>query len=150
MTSADHILKQIDNALEDWTVGPDGMRSRPATGAPSIGFHIEPPAIDPALQQRWQEMQEHFRRLHLERAGRVQAAFNEAMTAMAEAVKPAAEAATRGLAELAKALERSTSSGQRNYRHLPEAIGCNDCSKPAPRRGRAAQQSPYGPAQKMR
>lgn len=36
------------------------------------------------------------------------------------------------------------------FRHVPEAVGCDDCTKPTRPRDRPAWQSPYGPPQRRR
>ncbi|GAA1887811.1 hypothetical protein GCM10009837_07010 [Streptomyces durmitorensis] len=54
MSSADDILNQIDNALYDSTVGPDAMRSRPAT-EPGPRLWIAPAGTD-ADGDGWEEI----------------------------------------------------------------------------------------------
>ena len=150
---SDDILNQIDGALEDWSVSGDAMRSRPAPDAPaepsgirgttptvqiwdeagewqeigvtSIDFHIDPPEIDPEFTQAWEEFHDRIARARIARERSVVAAFREIQAAL-QAVTDA------------------------DFQHLPEADGCNDCSKPARRRDRPAWQSPYGPAQRRR
>lgn len=158
--STDRILDQIDTALADHTVGPDAMRSRPAEEpevrvwiAPvgtspddadwepvghitSVDFHIDPPAIDPEFARAWQAFHEQLARAQAERARRAQAVMEAFVRAYTEAVKPAAEAASRAFAELARAVQQA---GARD-----------DHAKPAPRRDRPAWQTPYGPPRRRR
>ncbi|MFI8191412.1 hypothetical protein ACIF8T_21755 [Streptomyces sp. NPDC085946] len=161
---ADDILAQIDNALEDWEVGPDAMRSRPAvepktalgpqvwiapvgTGPDdpeweavghitSIDFHIDPQEIDPGFRQAWEEMRERLARVEAERVRRAQAVLEAFARAYMQAVKPAVEAAGRAIAEAAQAIQQAG---------LVNADG-----RPARRRDRPAWQSPYGPPRRGR
>lgn len=161
MSTADHILDQIDNALHDCTVSDDAMRSVPAdepqpssgprmwiapsgtspgeTGWEEIGhvtsidFHVEPPAIDPEFQRAWQEFREYMVRVEAERVRRARAAIEAFNRAYAQAVKPAMEAAARGIAEFQKAMQ-----------HVDPPL------PPGRRRDRPAWQSPYGPARRRR
>lgn len=182
MSTADHILDQIDNALHDWSVSDDAMRSRPepavlpeprtlpgrvpvvdmhsrpeagticldgfrATvmamdeagewqdlgGARSVDFHIEPPQIDPDFQRAWREMQEYIARVQAERVRRAQEALEAFARAYTQAIRPAMEAAAKGLAEIQKAAQ-----------HV------NPPLPPGRRHDRPAWQSPYGPARRRR
>lgn len=173
MTRTDDILTQIDNALEDGSVSYDAMRSRPAPepaaapgprlwiatvgtaedgdgwqeieGVTAVDMNIDQATIDPAAltstapSVTWGDIQEYFARIQAERVRRAQAAIDVFMQAMTAVIAPVAERACRDLSEAAEA-----------FRHLPEAEGCNNCSKPAPPRDRPAWQSPYGPARRRR
>lgn len=100
------------------------------------------PGIDSAATARpvtWGDIHEYLARIQAERVRRAQAAIDAFVRTMAAAFAPAAERACRDMSEAAEAL-----------RHLPEAEGCNDCSKPTPPRDRPAWQSPYGPARRRR
>jgi hypothetical protein len=151
VSTADHILDQIDDALEDWSVSDDAMRSRPAAepgirgatptvqimdevgewqelrGVTGIELHIDSAEFDQAMQA----LREQIARVQAERVRQVQQVLGAVRVAFAAMAKPAAKAAD-------------------NFRHLPEAVGCNDCGTPAPRRDRPAWQSPYGPARRRR
>jgi hypothetical protein len=170
MMRADEIIDQIDGALYDWSVSDDAMRSRPADETraatvsvmgedgqwqeigTAVSFELDVDTGD--FQQQWQAARERMIRLHVERAERMQAAMDEFIRAFTEAMKPAAEAASRGMAEIAAALQRpageAATSRQRNFRHLPEAEGCNQCGPPRRPRDRPAWQSPYGPPRRRR
>ncbi|MGQ4343542.1 hypothetical protein [Streptomyces sp. SAS_275] len=163
MTRADGILRQIDSTLDDWTVSGDAMRSRPA--AEPAGMQGVTPTLYIADEAgEWQEIQ-----------GVIGASFDTeldqasidpiAITTRAPAVDletiqdvmiriDAAQARRaqvildglkRALARLATPVTEAADA----FRHLPEAVGCNDC-KPAPPRDRPAWQSPYGPARRRR
>lgn len=42
MSTADEVLAQIDNAIEDWQVGPDAMRCNAPTGAGLASLPMRP------------------------------------------------------------------------------------------------------------
>lgn len=161
MTSTDDVLAQIDAAVEDWTISGDAMRSRPAQAAETqvwvapagtdpaadgwqplgaigeldmtIGeFTIDPEAVaSHAPTPTWDEVRQIIIDVQAERAQRVQAIF---------------DAIRQGLERLAAPAEQAAEA----FRHLPEAVGCNDCGKPPRPRDRPAWQSTYGPAQRRR
>lgn len=163
--NSDDILQQIDHALYDSAVGPDAMRSIPAPepaaesgpwlwiaprgtaedgdgwqeiqGVTDVHMGIDSAATARAVT--WDDIHEYLARIQAERVRRAQAAIDAFVRTMAAAFAPAAERACRDMSATAEAL-----------RHLPEAEGCNDCSKPAPPRDRPAWQSPYGPPQRRR
>lgn len=164
MTSADDILRQIDSTLDDWTVSGDAMRSRPAVECrepagiqgvtPSVfiadeagewqelgtvtavGFDVELPVPDEEFMRSWQQLQEHVRRVQLERARRAREILDALARALNESVKPAVEQAGRDIARSFDALKQAG---------LVDA----DC-KPVRPRDRPAWQSPYGPARQRR
>lgn len=161
MSTADHILDQIDHALHDWSVSDDAMRSQPVVepqpkpfafggftptvqimdevgewqevGVTSVEIHIEPPTIDPAFHRSWEEFREHLVRAEAERVRLARAAIEAFGRAYAEVVKPAVEAAARSLAEFAEAVQ-----------HVDPPL------PPGRRRDRPAWQSPYGPPRRRR
>ncbi|MER5584082.1 hypothetical protein ABT090_20920 [Streptomyces asoensis] len=156
MSTADHVLDQIDNALHDWAVSDDAMRSRPepeprtdagprmwisTVGADpeaggwqelgqvnSIEFQVEP-----EFQQQWQELRDYLVRVEAERVRRAQEALAAFARAYTQTIKPAMEAAAKGLAEIQKAAQ-----------HVDPPL------PPGRRRDRPAWQSPYGPPQRRR
>lgn len=163
MTSADDVLDQIDAALYDATVSADAMRSRPAAEPEGIlgvvptvyiadeagdwqeiqaairdsfDLQIDPASIDtaavnpPAHAADWGTIRDLMIRVDAAQARRAQIVLEGLKRAMARLAAPAAEAAE-------------------GFRHLPEAVGCDDC-KPAPPRDRPAWQSKYGPARRRR
>lgn len=171
MTSTDSILAQIDNALGDWTVGPDAMRVRPAPEPrPAARATVwMAPVGTPWDAEGWEEIG-HITDLEmtLDEATLDPAAISPqpavAWDEVAEYIRRAqlerarhAQAVVEAFVQVlttavAPAVERAASSmsdAAEAFRHLPEAEGCNDC-KPQPRRDRPAWQSPYGPAQRRR
>lgn len=163
MSTADHILDQIDNALHDYDVSDDAMRSRPEPepvafggftptvqimdeagewqdlGVASAEIHITTAPELEEFAQRWADFVERLQARRREEARQARAAFEAFGRAYAQAMKPAMEAVAQGFAEIQKAMQ-----------HVPEAVGCNDCGQPAPPRDRPAWQSPYGPARRRR
>ncbi|NUS89382.1 MAG: hypothetical protein HOY75_43455 [Streptomyces sp.] len=157
------VLNQINNTLEDWDVSDDAMRSRPAPeppvargytptvaimdeagewqqiGVTSIEIQVERPATDPEFERNWEQVREYFARLQAERIRQAEIVVQAFTHAVNTVIKPAIQQASRDLAQAREA-----------FRHLPEAIGCNDCSKPPRPRDRPAWQSPYGPPQRRR
>jgi hypothetical protein len=164
VSTADHILDQIDNALHDYDVSDDAMRSRPETEAqPDIGprvwiapadtgpdeggweelghitsidleigeFTIDPAAFTPAPSLGWEELREYIARVEAERARRALLILQALREGLSRLLVPAAQAAE-------------------SFQHAPEAVDCDDCSKPTPPRDRPAWQSPYGPARRRR
>jgi hypothetical protein len=164
VTSADNILDQIDSALYDATVRGDAMRSRPEVEprepagiegvtptvyiadevgewqelgtVTAVGFGVELPAPDEEFMRSWQQLQEHVRRVHLERARRAREILDTLARTLNESVKPAVEQAGRDIARSVDALKQAG---------LIDA----DC-KPVRPRDRPAWQSPYGPARRRR
>ncbi|MFJ9740854.1 hypothetical protein [Streptomyces sp. NPDC101166] len=153
----DDILDQIDNTLHDWTVSDDAMRSQPAPepeeyAAPRLwvapagtepdapGWEevrgvldlsieqvtIDPTAIAPEITFGWEELCQYIAQVQAGRARRAQHILDVLKQALSQLAQPATEAAEA-------------------FRHLPEAVGCNDCAEPDPPRDRPAWQSPYGP-----
>ncbi|WP_060905373.1 hypothetical protein [Streptomyces scabiei] len=134
MSTADHVLDQIDSALNDYTVSDDAMRSAPlpADSQPATRLEImsedgewqEVPGVasieitaDPAATAaRLREAQESIVRF---------------FHAYAEAVRPRIEELGRALAAASQAVRDAG---------LVDADG-----KPARRPDRPAWQSPYGP-----
>lgn len=132
MTSSDHILDQIDSAVEDWTISEDAMRSRPGTASTQDGGEWE-----------WQgfamgglvvvevtvivDASEAFVRL---------SQLRDNLAAWAEAIRPRLEEVGRAFDQVGETARAATHG---------------DCShKPAPRHDRPAWQTPYGPAQRRR
>jgi hypothetical protein len=164
VTSADDVLNQIDSALYDVTVSADAMRSRPVAEPAdiqgvtptvyiadeagdwqeiqgvirvSIDTEIDQASIDPmaittqAPAPDWSTVRDAIVRVEAEQARRAEIVLEGLKRAMAQLATPVGEAADA-------------------FRHLPEAVGCNDCKPPAPPRDRPAWQSPYGPARRRR
>ena len=150
MSTADHVLDQIDSALHDWTVSDDAMRSRPepelisfggftptvqimdeagewqeVDGIGSVEIYVTTP---PELEEFAQQWADFTNRIHSRRID-VLAVFTQAV---AESVKPATEAAEQALAA------------------LQDAVQACPADPPGRRRDRPAWQSPYGPARRRR
>lgn len=123
MSTADHILDQIDTALDDWDVSGDAMRWAPDAPAElpeplprTVVITIDTTRIDEAFAY-FREMREH---LH----------------AWAEAARPQLEEAGRSLAKVGETAQ--------------QAAACDVHCKPPRPRDRPAWQSPYGPARRRR
>lgn len=156
MSTADHILDQIDNALTDYAVSDDAMRSRPEPelisfggftptvqimdevgawqdlGVTSVEICITtPPALEEFAQQ-WAGFIDGMTRQRLEHARRAQEVLEVFTQALTEAMKPAAEAAAQAMTA------------------FQEAVQACPATPPGRRRDRPAWQSPYGPARRRR
>lgn len=106
MSTADHILDQIDTCLGDYDVSDDAMRVAPDLPAlPAVRFVVVTADTSSATAALARIRQ-----------------LRETMDAFAEAVTPAAVAASRGLAQFAEAMRQ-----------------------PIRPTGRPAWQTPYGP-----
>ncbi|WP_420032284.1 hypothetical protein ACN2WE_05320 [Streptomyces sp. cg28] len=129
------ILAQIDDALGDWTVGPDAMRSRPAVDACGSASRVEitdgiaTVVITPDLE---------------EFTARFQEAVQTVVAARLQAMRVAAEALQR----FAEALRHEGEWGDTNAAPVEPS---QRPRPPLPRRdGRPAWQTPYGPARRRR
>lgn len=161
MTSADNTLAQIDDTLDDWTGSMDSMHwtaDQPTSGEPISGRGrniiiqrlIENQGLSPddaraalrAVERH--EPTEHEALV----AAEARAATVEMAARIRFAFQPMAEAAIATLKQLSESIARLRADSHA-FRHLPEAVGCNDC-KPAPPRDRPAWQSKYGPARRRR
>lgn len=164
MTSADNILDQIDDTLSDWTGSADSMHwtadeptratgpqvwaapvgtDPDADGWQSLGvigeldleigeFTIDPQAVaSQAPAVTWEEVRQAIIEVQATQARRAQAILDVIRQSLERLAAPAAEAAD-------------------SFRHLPEAVGCDECRPPAPPRDRPAWQSKYGPARRRR
>jgi hypothetical protein len=94
---------------------------------------IDPAALQPAPTVTWQELADYIAEIQAERARRAQQVIDALTRAFTEVVKPAAEAAARGLAQMQQTVEQAAPP-------LP----------PGRRHDRPAWQSPYGPPQRRR
>ncbi|MFI9598889.1 hypothetical protein ACIHCX_03240 [Streptomyces sp. NPDC052043] len=153
---SDDILTQIDQALDDWTVSDDAMRSRPAVDVPaergpetsvqimdeagewqeipgigSVEIQMDEPPIPDDFAEKWARLSKRIARAEAERARHVRAVLE----AFREAVKPVAEEAGRTLAELAARTARAA-----------EHARADDYALAPPRPARLA--IPYGPARR--
>ena len=139
MTGSDDILAQIDNAVEDWTVSVDAVRSRP-------GYEPSPPKLSIRRGDgEWQELEGVasvdfgpeervvFITVDVTEAVNQIRNLRERLQVWAEAVQPQMEEIGRALDAVGKQAREA-------------ADGCT----PAPRRDRPAWQSPYGPARRRR
>ncbi|MFI1485715.1 hypothetical protein [Streptomyces sp. NPDC020747] len=142
MTSSEDILAQIDNAVEDWTVSVDAVRSRP-------GYEPRPPKLSIRRGDgEWQELEgvasvgfgpeERVVVITVDATEAVNQIrrFRERLQAWGEAAQPQLEEIGRALDALGKQAREA-------------ADGCVDCPPPR-RRDRPAWQSPYGPARPRR
>ncbi|MFE9432375.1 hypothetical protein ACFYNA_15455 [Streptomyces sp. NPDC006640] len=163
MTSADDVLNQIDAALYDVTVSADAMRSRPVAEPDGV-LGVVPTVYIADEAGDWQEIQAAISAsfdLEIDPASIDQAAVNPPPTvdrgtirdlmirfdaAQARRAQVVLEVLKRAMAQLAAPVGEAADA----FRHLPEAVGCNDCDPPAPPRDRPAWQSPYGPARRRR
>ncbi|MFD6490309.1 hypothetical protein [Streptomyces sp. NPDC060188] len=162
MTSADDILDQIDDTLSNWTGSADSMHWTAAEPSPAestsgrgrniiIQRLIENQGLSPdearaavrAVER--QETTEHEALV----ASEARAATEEMAARLRAAFQPMADAAIATLKQLGESIAR-LSADNHAFRHLPEALGCNDCGPPAPPRDRPAWQSKYGPARRRR
>lgn len=156
---ADDVLTQIDNALHDYDIGPDAMRSAPDLPPPPV----TPPRANGrnALIQRL--IDRHGLDADTARAAVLDAerghdteharlAAREARAAMDE-IHTHFRAGFRALAERVTEQVRHVSE---QFAQLKEAIqqlpepACTAHGKPVRRRDRPAWQSPYGPAPRRR
>lgn len=172
MNSRD-ILNQIDDALEDWTVSDDAMRSRPTPDSPPIVATSGQVWVAPAGTQPDEDSWEQLvgvSSVELATLDQSTVDPNAGSTVQSNGYPLAAflqrfeEAGAQHvdvvLRSLGHALEQiAQHSGADSFQHLPEADGCNNCSDPTvppqrprpplPRRdGRPAWQTPYGPARR--
>jgi hypothetical protein len=149
----DDVLGQIDNALDDWDVSGDAMRWGASPTAPPavrprmnganvlIGRLIERHGLTPAEAQAAVVAAE-LGRLgpHADLAAReAQAVLAEMQESLRAAFQPLLQRVADQFRQIKEA-----------FRHLPEAVGCDDCGKPPRPRDRPAWQTPYGPARKRR
>jgi hypothetical protein len=153
VSTADHILDQIDSCLGDYELSDDAMRCAPdlpplpavrprANGANIlIGRLIERHGLSPEEARAAILAAERAQTgPHTElAAAEAQAVLDE----MAAQFRAAFQPMIRRVADQFRQIKEA-------FEHLPEAVGCNDCSKPSRRRDRPAWQSPYGPAQRRR
>lgn len=152
MSTADHILDQIDTALGDYAVSDDAMRSapdllpppeRPRTNGQNViirrlidrhGLTAEQ-AQAAILAVEQGQTGEHSDLAALE----AQAFLAEFQANLRAAFQPLLQRVADQFRQIKEALQ-----------YLPEAVGCDDCGKRVPRRDRPAWQSPYGPAPRRR
>ncbi|MBD9721933.1 hypothetical protein PV755_09335 [Streptomyces caniscabiei] len=156
MSTADHVLDQINSALNDYTVSDDAMRSQPEPpAAPKRGPDCDLQIMDEAgewhnvpgvttveiqieysdteFQNSIQALRENLARIQVERARQVQEMAQMFARAYVQAMKPAMEAAAAAFAEVQKAVQHA-----------------NPPLPPGRRHDRPAWQSPYGPPQRRR
>lgn len=174
MSTADHILDQIDHALHDYDVSDDAMRSAPAAttwrghsvsmeitdeavGEPRMW--IAPVGVSPDQVGEWQEIGgvatvdihittppdfEEFAQRWADFVERLQARRREE----ARQAQAAFEAFGRAYAQAVKPAVEAVAQGfaeiQKAMRHV------NPPLPPGRRRDRPAWQSPYGPARRRR
>lgn len=150
---ADDIIDQIDTCLTDYEISDDAMRCAPDMPRP------------PAIRPRANGSIVLVRRL-IERHGLTETEARAAVLAAergqdAEHARLAAVEASAVIAEVSaqfraafEPMIRRVADQMRQikeaFQHLPEAVGCGDCGKPARRRDRPAWQSPYGPPRRRR
>lgn len=154
--NTDDILTQIDNALEDGSVSYDAMRSRPGRTGPSEPRPVH--VSEGARQVLIGRLVERHGLTRMTARHAVLAAERGSTSERAELVRIETRLIVQEMTEQIRAaflplLQRvaeQVKQIQEAFRHLPEATGCNDCSKPAPPRDRPAWQSPYGPARRRR
>lgn len=150
MTTADHILDQIDACLGDYSVSDDAMRSRPASDVSAEPFAMG--GIIPTMQimdeaGEWQPLgsvadvgfgtREAVIVISVDTAAATAALerIRQLHEVLAEAAQSRTEEAGRGLAAFAKAMQCAEP---------------NDDCRPARRPDRPAWQSPYGPPRRRR
>ena len=149
MSTADHVLDQIDHTLGDYDVSYDAMRCAPDLPPP--------PAVRPRINGRNVIVQRlidrhglnadeaHAALLAAERgqdseqarlaAAEAQAALNEVAAQIRAAVQPMIQRVADQFRQIKEVLQQ-----------LPEVVDY----KPAPRRDRPAWQTPYGPPSRRR
>jgi hypothetical protein len=156
VSTADHVLDQIDSALHDWSVSDDAMRSRPEPepisfggftptvqimdeagewqdlGVTTVEIHITEPPEFADFARQWADFIDRMHRQRVEHVRRVEEAFEAFGQALAHSVQPAAEQAAHSFEVLQQTMERD-----------PQRA-------PKPRRDRPAWQTPYGPARRRR
>ncbi|QCX81207.1 hypothetical protein C9F11_38120 [Streptomyces sp. YIM 121038] len=160
MSTADHILGQIDNALHDTTVGPDAMRSTPRPAArPQItpfrqarqllidrlidNHGLAPATARPAVLAT--EQGHASRHADLVRA-EARAVMREAAEPIRAALQPALEAAVHAMRAFAEACKRMTDdAGWTDTSSCPAPT-----AEPRSPHDRPAWQTPYGPAPRRR
>ncbi|MEU9323235.1 hypothetical protein AB0D91_05385 [Streptomyces canus] len=149
MSTADHILDQIDQALGDSTVGPDAMRSQPAPEPPSGSpvFHGTTPTLQIMDEVgEWHEVQGV---VHLDSDQTLvnvtvdTTAIVEQFDRLLRQVDAFAETVAPRVAEAGQAIARG-------FETLKQAGVCDDHGLPLPPRDRPAWQSRYGPARQRR
>ena len=149
MSTADHILDQIDTCLGDYDVSDDAMRCAP--DLPPLAREPAPRRTRNLLIQRLIDRHNLAADyataavLAIERgltdgphaelaAAEARAVMNEMVERLRIAIQPMAEGAVAALKQLSESLAR-----------LRESTSTDDCSKPTRPRDRPAWQSPYGP-----
>lgn len=150
MSTADHILDQIDHALGDYSVSDDAMRSRPEPAGPrgkttmsimgadgewqevggiaTIDIEVDTGGVDQQLARLAARQNTERRVIEIHEA------LRSFMRGYAEAVRPAIEEFGRQLQAASQAMR---SAGL-----------IDDHGKAVRRRDRPAWQSPYGPARR--
>jgi hypothetical protein len=154
VTTADDILNHIDDALDDWTVSGDAMRSRPGGSSRQElfvfgGFVPTVEIMDDAGE--WQQVDgvvsvdfggddqvwvdEAFTHITVNTTAIMEqfASLRQSLAAFAEAAQPRIEEVGQALAKVAQ-----------------HASTCDDHGQTARPRDRPAWQSPYGPARRRR
>ncbi len=154
MSTADHILDQIDTCLGDYDVSDDAMRWAPDPPPPVVrphangsvvlvrrlmdrhGLDIDQARAAVLAAERGQDT-EHARLASEEARAcleEINAQFRASFQAFAERVTEQFQQVAEQFGRMKEALQR-----------LPEAVGSDDCGKPPRLRDRPAWQSPYGP-----
>ena len=149
MSTADHVLDQIDSVLGDYDVSYDAMRWVPDLPTPSA---VRPRAngrniiIQRLIDRHGLDADEAHAAVFAAERGQggdharlaaveAQAALNEVAAQIRAAVQPMLQRVTDQFRQIKEA-----------FQQLPEAVDY----KPAPRRDRPAWQTPYGPPRRRR
>lgn len=137
MTTADHVLDQIDNALEDWSVSDDAMRSRPHDDDADRAHF---PGVTPNLHVMDEAGEWH----QVEGVGIIELRIDpSAAIEQLQRLRQAFEAARPHIEERFRQTTRAFDS-------LKQAGVCDDHGQPLPPPDRPAWQSRYGPAHQRR
>jgi hypothetical protein len=165
---ADDILAQIDHALEDWEVGPDAMRSRPASAATDGPASIR--GTVPTVQimdeiGEWQEigvLSVDFDEYTIDQSTITPVAAQTGPTVTWEEIREPivrieAEQERRAqilrayMQAFTEAAKPAVEAAGRAFAELQQAMRqAAPPQAPTRRRDRPAWQSPYGPARRRR
>ena len=167
MSTADHILNQIDQALDDWTVSGDAMRSRPAAEPQGPRVWLAPAGTEPD-GDGWQEVG-YLTSIDLEidqatidpaalTTPEPTVTWQELSNYIAEVQAERARRAQQLIQEWVRAFTESIQAAQPRVEEAGRAIAeyakaVEQAAPPQPpgrRHDRPAWQSPYGPAQRRR
>ena len=149
----DDVLGQIDSALDDWDVSgyatrwapdvptPPAVRSHANGSVVLVGRLIDRHGLSPKQARAAVLAAERGQRgPHADLAAlEAQAVLAEMQESLRAAFQPLLQRVADQFRQIKEA-----------FRHLPEAVGCDDCGKPPRPRDRPAWQSPYGPARRRR